>query len=357
MASKLFSPITLRQTEIRNRLWVSPMCQYSATARDGMPTDWHLGHYAGMARGGAGLVIVEATGVVPEGRISPECLGLWNDAQRDALGRVVELVHAAGAKIAVQLGHAGRKASTYAWLPGAVEGTVPESEGGWATVAPSARAFGDLAEPREMTQTDIDAAVTAFVSASTRAVEAGFDAVEIHGAHGYLGHQFLSPLSNLRTDEYGGDLWGRSRFLREVVAGVRDAHPVLPVLVRLSATDWVEGGLTAEDVTQVAGWLQDAGADLIDVSSGGNVERAQIPVGAGYQAPLAAKVKDSGAPVAAVGMITSAQQAETLLRLGSVDAVCVAREWLRNPYLGLHWAKELRGDLDAIRPAQLWRAF
>lgn len=357
MASQLFSPITLRNTEIRNRLWVSPMCQYSATARDGMPTDWHLGHYAGMARGGAGLVIVEATGVLPEGRISPECLGLWNDEQRDALVRVVELVHAAGAQIAVQLGHAGRKASTYAWLPGAVDGTVPESEGGWPTVAPSALAFGELATPAELTEAGISEVVAAFVAAATRAVEAGFDAIEIHGAHGYLGHQFLSPLSNQRTDEYGGDLWGRSRFLREVVESVRAAHLELPILVRLSATDWVEGGLTVEDVRKVAKWLEQVGADLIDVSSGGNVEKAKIPVGAGYQASLAADVRESGVPVAAVGMITTAQQAETLIRLGAADAVCVAREWLRNPYLGLHWAGELRGNVEALRPAQVWRAF
>lgn len=333
------------------------MCQYSASARDGVATDWHFVHYAGMARGGAGLVIVEATGVLPEGRISPECLGLWNDQQQEALARVADLVHAAGSKIAVQLGHAGRKASTCAWLPGAVDGSVPEREGGWQTVAPSAIAFGDLAMPTELSVPNIKEAIAAFVAAASRAVAAGFDAVEIHGAHGYLGHQFLSPLSNTRQDEYGGDLWGRSRFLREVVAGVRDAHPELPILVRLSATDWVEGGLVAEDVRQVASWLQEVGADLIDVSSGGNVEKAKIPVGAGYQAALASTVRESGLPVAAVGMITNAQQAETLLRVGAADAVCVAREWLRNPYMGLHWAKELRADVEALRPEQVWRAF
>lgn len=357
MASQLFSPITLNHTEFRNRLWVSPMCQYSATGRDGMPTDWHLGHYAAMARGGAGLVIVEATGVMPEGRISPECLGLWNDEQRDGMARIVELVHEAGSKIAVQLGHAGRKASTYAWLPGAIDGSVPEADGGWQTVAPSAVSFEGLATPRELSVADIAEVVAAFVVATTRAVEAGFDAIEIHGAHGYLGHQFLSPLSNTRTDAYGGDLRARSRFLREVIEAVRQAHPQLPILVRLSATDWTPGGLEVADVQQVASWLRDSGADLIDVSSGGNVARAKIPVGAGYQSSLAADVKKSGVPVATVGMITTAQQAETLIRLGTADAICVAREWLRNPYLGLHWAKELRGDLEAVLPAQLWRAF
>ncbi|MGO1544277.1 MAG: NADH:flavin oxidoreductase/NADH oxidase [Gulosibacter sp.] len=357
MASQLFSPLTLRNTEFRNRMWVSPMCQYSAFERDGMPTDWHLGHYAGMARGGAGLVIVEATGVVPEGRISPECLGLWNDEQQTAFARIAELVHAAGAKAAVQLGHAGRKASTYPMLPDAKDGSVPELEGGWETVAPSSIPFGELTTPRALSVGEIEHAVQAFITAATRAKAAGFDAVEIHGAHGYLGHQFLSPLSNVREDEYGGDLWGRSRFLREIVAGVRHEHPELPILVRLSATDWVDGGLTAEDIREVAGWLQESGADLIDVSSGGNVPSAKIPVGAGYQAALAAKVREAGLPVATVGMITTAQQAETLIRVGTADAVCVAREWLRNPYLGLHWAKELRGDLDSLRPAQVWRAF
>lgn len=353
----LFSPITLRDTEFRNRLWVSPMCMYSATKHDGMPTEWHFGHYAAMARGGAGLVIVEATGVMPDGRISPKCLGLWSDDQREAFSRITDAVHAAGSKIAVQLGHAGRKASTQAWLPGSTDGSVSKSEGGWETVAPSAIAFGDLAEPRELSTSDIRSIIEAFVAAAGRAKDAGFDAVEIHGAHGYLGHQFLSPLSNLSSDEYGGDLRNRSRFLREIVAGIRAEHAALPILVRLSATDWVEDGLRPEDVRQVATWLGEAGADLIDVSSGGNVERAKIPVGAGYQVSLAQEVRKSGVPVAAVGLITSAQQAETLVRMGATDVVCVGREWLRNPYLALHWAGELRADVAALRPGQVWRAF
>lgn len=357
MTAKLFSPITLRNVEFRNRLWVSPMCQYSAAARDGMPGDWHLAHYAGMARGGAGLVIVEATGVLPEGRISPECLGLWNDEQAEAFARIAELVHAAGAKAAVQLGHAGRKGSTWPMLPGEPDGSVPLDQGGWETVAPSALAFGEYEEPRALTAAGVREIIAGFVAAARRGASAGFDAVEVHGAHGYLGHQFLSPLSNRRTDEYGGDLRSRARFLTEIVAGIRDELPELPVLVRLSATDWVEGGLTPEDVRQTAEWLREAGADLIDVSSGANTPRAAIPVGPAYQAPLAAVVREAGLPVASVGLITEPAQAESLLTLGAADAVCVGREWLRNPYLGLHWAKALRADVEALRPQQVWRAF
>ena len=353
--TRLFDPIELRGTEFRNRLWVSPMCMYSAV--DGVPGEWHGTHYTAMARGGAGLVIMEATGVVPEGRISPACLGLWNDAQQDALAAIASQVHAAGSKLAVQLGHAGRKASTEPWLPGAVGGSIAPDAGGWETVAPSALAFGELAEPRALELDEIAGIVDAFAAAAGRAVAAGLDAVEIHGAHGYLVHEFLSPLSNTREDAYGGGLEGRARLLLEIVRAIRAAHPTLPVLVRLSATEWVAGGFDLAEATTLAGWLRDAGADLIDVSSGGNLPSAPIPVGPAYQAPLAGQVRTAGLPVAAVGMVTDAATAQSVLTLGEADAVCVGRAWLRNPYLGLHWAGELRADVEALRPPQLWRAF
>ncbi|MGO2111680.1 MAG: NADH:flavin oxidoreductase/NADH oxidase [Pseudoclavibacter sp.] len=359
MASpKLFAPITLRDTTFRNRLWVSPMCQYSADAEDGLTTDWHLVHYPGFARGGAGLVIVEATAVTPEGRISPRDLGIWSDEHVEGLARIAQLVKGLGAGAAIQLAHAGRKASTPPMLPDfeASRGSIKAEDGGWQTVAPSALAFGDYDEPRALTVDEIGETVAAFVAGADRAVRAGFDAVEIHAAHGYLLHQFLSPLSNLRDDEYGGDLVGRARLVREVVRALRAAHPELPVLVRVSATDWVDGGITPQDTAVVAGWLREDGADFIDVSSGANTPDAQIPVGPAYQTPLAAVVRTAGLPVGTVGMITQPWQAESLLTTEQADVVIIAREWLRNPNLALAWAKELRGDVAAIRPPQLFRA-
>lgn len=354
---QLFDPITLHGTEFRNRLWVSPMCMYSAYAEDGMPTDWHDVHYTSMARGGAGLVIVEATAVVPEGRISPRCLGLWNDEQSQRFTQVVEGVHRAGGRIAVQLGHAGRKASTEPWLPGATGATVPPAAGGWETVGPSAVAFGELATPRELTTDEIGEIVNAFVAAANRAVAAGFDAVEIHAAHGYLLHEFLSPISNQRTDNYGGSLENRARLVLEIARAVREAQPELPLLTRISATEWLDEGFTLDEAKQVSQWLMAAGVDLVDVSSAANVPKAPIPVGPAYQAPLAAEIKSTGATVGTVGMITEASTAQAILTLGQADVVLVGREWLRNPYLGLHWARELRADVAELSPDQLWRAF
>lgn len=354
---RLFEPITLRDVEFRNRLWVSPMCQYSSDALDGAVTDWHRVHYPGFARGGAGLVIVEATAVVPEGRISPRDLGIWGDEHVPPLAEIVSRMHAMGGKAAIQLAHAGRKASTQPWLPGAEDASVPVDEGGWPTVAPSAIAYGHLAEPRELTTDEIGDLVGAFVAAADRAVRAGFDAIEVHAAHGYLFHEFLSPLSNERADAYGGDLAGRARFLRETVRALRQAHPTLPVLMRVSATDWTTGGLSVDDSTVVAGWLAADGADFVDVSSGANAPEARIPVGPGYQVPLAARVRDAGLPVGAVGMITQAWQAETILATGQADVVLAARQWLRDPNLALNWAVDLRADVDALRPPQLWRAY
>lgn len=353
----LFRPYRLRRTEVRNRLWVSPMCQYSAEAQDGVPTDWHLSHLGALARGGAGMVIMEATGVVPEGRISPFCLGLWNDDQEAAFARLAEVVHAHGAKLAVQLGHAGRKASTYPWMPGGPEGSVPVGSGGWPTVAPSAAAFDGFAEPRALEREELPELVRAFVAASSRAVRAGLDAVEIHAAHGYLLHQFLSPLSNFRTDAYGGALENRARLLREVVCAVRAEHPELPILVRISATDWLPGGFELHEAQQVAAWLAEDGADLVDCSTGGNAPEAPIPVGPSYQVHCAAAVRDAGIPTGAVGLITEAAQAEGILVTGQADVVLLGRALLRDPHLPLRWAHELRAPgADALVPRQYWRA-
>lgn len=355
---KLFDPITLRDVEFRNRVWVSPMCQYSADARDGIATDWHTVHYPGFARGGAGLVTFEASAVVPEGRISPTDLGIWGDEHIEPLAQIVRFVKGLGAGAALQIAHAGRKASTWPMLPGEPRGSVPRSEGGWQTVGPSAVAFGDYAEPRALSSEEVRGVADAFVSAAGRAVQAGFDAVEVHAAHGYLLHEFLSPLSNLRDDEYGGDLAGRSRLHREVVRGIRAAHPDLPLFVRISATDWVDGGLTLDESAIVAGWLREDGADLIDVSSAGNTPDAQIPVGPGYQVPLAAGIRRTASPVGAVGLITDAAQAETILATGQADVVLAARAWLRDPNLALTWASQLRGaDVTMLRPPQLFRAY
>ncbi|RRJ87220.1 NADH:flavin oxidoreductase/NADH oxidase [Gulosibacter macacae] len=354
---RLFDPITLRGIEFRNRLWVSPMCMYAVDAEDGVPTDWHLVHLPAMARGGAGLVVMEATGVVPEGRISPRCPGLWNDAQEQQLARIAELVHASGGKLAIQLAHAGRKASTEPWLPEFTGATVPEAEGGWQTVAPSAIAFDGLATPRALTSDEIAELVAAFAAAADRAVAAGLDAVELHGAHGYLIHEFLSPFSNEREDEYGGALENRARFLLEIVRSIRAAHPELPLIVRISASEWLEDGFDLSEAKQLAAWLGEAGVDLIDVSSGGNTGSAPIPVGPAYQAPLAGIVREAGVPVSTVGQINDAATAQTVLTLGQADVITVGRAWLRNPYLALNWANDLRADVSSYRPEQLWRAF
>ncbi|MBX9245907.1 NADH:flavin oxidoreductase/NADH oxidase [Actinotalea ferrariae] len=348
--SRLLTPLTLRGTTFRNRAWLAPMCQYSAT--DGLPDDWHLVHLGARAAGGFGLVLTEATAVVPEGRITPEDTGLWNDAQTDAWERIVRFVHERGAAVGVQLAHAGRKASTYRpWHE--AQGTVPAADGGWPTVAPSDVAFDGYAAPAELTTEAIADVVAAFAAAARRAERAGFDVVEVHAAHGYLLHQFLSPLSNRRTDAYGGSAENRARLLREVVAAVRAAWPEdRPLFVRVSATDWAEGGLTTDDVAHAVAGLADLGVDLVDVSTGGNVV-APIPVGPGYQVPHARRVAEvSGLPVAAVGLITSPAQAEGLLVDGAADAVMLGREALRDPMWPLRAAHELRAPVttDADAP-------
>lgn len=351
--SILFSPVSIRSVTFRNRLWVSPMCMYSAV--DGVVQEWHHTHLTQFASGGAGLIVAEATAVVPEGRISPHDVGLWNDEQRDAWVPIVEAIHARGAAAGIQLAHAGRKAST--WWPWADErGSVPESEGGWTTTAPSAIAFDGFAEPVALDADGIDAVVDGFATATRRALDAGFDVLEIHGAHGYLLHQFLSPLSNLRDDEYGGSLENRARLLLRVVDAIREtAGDGVPLFVRISATDHADGGFTPDEASLVAAWATEHGADLIDVSSGGLVAHQQISVFPGYQVPLAETVRQGGRiPVTAVGLITAAEQAEQVLVEGAADAIFAGREWLRDPHFALRAAHELGADV--VWPPQYDRA-
>ncbi|MFN8074827.1 MAG: NADH:flavin oxidoreductase/NADH oxidase [Kineosporiaceae bacterium] len=350
--SLLFSPITLRGLTVRNRAWMAPMCQYSAT--DGVVGDWHVVHYGARATGGVGMVLAEASAVVPEGRISPGDAGLWDDAHVPAWARVVDVVHAAGAAAGVQLAHAGRKASTpRPWEPGRY---LAEADGGWWPVAPSALPFGDERAPRELATDELGGVVESFAAAARRALAAGFDTVELHAAHGYLLHQFLSPLSNTRTDAYGGDLAGRARLLYEVAEAVRAVWPQdKPVLARLSATDWVSGGWDVEETVQVVKALAALGVDLVDVSSGGLDPRQAITVGPGYQVPLAEAVRSgAGLPVAAVGLITEPEQAESVLRDGAADVVLLARQLLREPSWALRAAHEL-GDAIDYWPVQYQR--
>jgi 2,4-dienoyl-CoA reductase-like NADH-dependent reductase (Old Yellow Enzyme family) len=337
----LFSPLPLRGVSLRNRIGVSPMCQYSAV--DGRAGDWHLVHYGSFAQGGAGLVIVEATGVEARGRISPADLGLWDDAQVEPLARVARFVESQGAVPAVQLAHAGRKASVRApWDQG---GAPLTAAGGWPVVGPSAIPFADgHPVPAALDAAGLQAVVTAFGAAARRAVAAGFKAVEVHAAHGYLLHQFHSPLSNHRSDGYGGDFAGRTRLTREVVSAVRASVPdAMPVLVRVSATDWVDGGWTPDETVELARGLKVLGVDLVDCSSGGLVPHATVPVGPGYQVPFASRVRREAALAsAAVGLITTPAQAEGIVAGGHADLVLLAREFLRDPHFPLRAAVALQ---------------
>ena len=351
--SKLFEHFTLRGIEFRNRLWVSPMCQYSSI--DGMPTDWHLVHLGSRAVGGSGLVMVEATAVSPEGRISPDDSGIWSDDHAEAFKRITAFIKEHGSVAGIQLAHAGRKAST--WAPWKGDGLVTPDKGGWEALAPSAVRFADnYPEPREMTTDDIQKAVDDFAAAARRSVDAGFEVTEIHAAHGYLLHEFLSPLSNQRTDEYGGSIDNRMRFPLAVVSAVRAEVPErLPVFVRISATDWAEGGWDLEGSVLFCQRLQDLGVDLVDVSSGGLVPDAKITVGPGYQVPFAREIRHrAGISTAAVGMITEPLQAQDILQNGDADAVFIARQFLREPYLAFRAAKELGGNVSV--PKQYGRA-
>ena len=351
---KLFDSLKIRDLTLPNRIAVSPMCQYSC--ENGMASDWHLVHLGSRAVGGAGLIFCEATAVEARGRISPEDLGLWNDAQIEPLARVTRFVRSQGSVAGIQLAHAGRKASTY--RPWSGEGTVPASQGGWSdVVAPSSVAFQpSYPTPTALTEDGIADVVRAFGEAARRSVDAGFQVVEIHAAHGYLLHEFLSPLSNLRTDRYGGVFANRTRIVREVVDEVRRHWPEKnPLFVRISATDWTEGGWDVEQAVDLARALQPLGVDLFDCSSGGNVPKAKIPVGPGYQVPFAEQIRrDAGIPTAAVGMITDAAQADAIIRSGQADLVLLAREMLRDPYWPLHAAQALEQEITW--PEQYLRA-
>ena len=336
----LFSKLRMRDVDFANRIGVSPMCQYSSV--DGFANDWHFAHLAARAVGGAGLVFTEAAAVTPEGRISPQDLGVWSEKHFEPLERIVRFIDSQGARAGVQLAHAGRKGSTY--RPGAGNGAIPETSGGWRPLAPSAVAFSDAYPmPDEMTVDQIHAAHRAFAAAAERAFAAGFRVIEIHGAHGYLIHEFLSPFSNRRSDAYGGSFDNRTRFIRECVAAVRRALPErCPLFVRLSATDWVEGGWDIDQSVELARQLLSLGVDVIDCSSGGNVEKAEIPVGAGYQAPFAERIRrEANIATASVGMITAPAQADQMIRNDQADLVLLAREMLRDPYWPLHAAQEL----------------
>ena len=350
----LFDSLTIRDLQFNNRVFVSPMCEYSSA--DGYATDWHFVHLGSRAVGGAGLVLTEATAVVPEGRISPQDLGIWSDDHVPALRRIVSFIHEQGSVAGMQLAHAGRKASTL--RPWEGSGAIPESEGGWTNVmAPSAIPFAEnYAPPTALTIDGIQRIIAAFASAARRACDAGFRVIEIHAAHGYLIHEFLSPLSNHREDAYGGSFDNRTRLLREIVATVRSSWPKgAPLFVRISATDWVDGGWDLEQSIELASMLKPLGVDLIDCSSGGTVPHANIPAAPGYQTPFAQRIRQTAEIMtAAVGLITSPVQAEQIIATGEADAVLMAREFLRDPYWPLRAARELRQSVSW--PVQYLRA-
>lgn len=336
----LFSALQVRGTVLANRIAVSPMCQYSCT--DGFANEWHYVHLCSRAVGGAGLIFTEAAAVTPEGRISPQDLGVWSDAHFEPLEKIIRFIGEQGGVAGIQLAHAGRKGSTY--RPWSGTGMVPAAEGGWQPLAPSAVPFSNsYPTPKELTADEIHGLSQAFVAAAERAFRAGFRIIEIHAAHGYLFHEFLSPLSNRRTDNYGGSFEHRSRFLRDTVAAIRKVLPErCPLFVRISATDWVEGGWDVAQSVELSRELKALGVDLIDCSSGGNVEQAEIPIGPGYQTAFADKIRrEAQIATAAVGMITAAAQADHIIRTGQADLVLLARELLREPYWPLHAAKEL----------------
>ncbi|MBG6085158.1 NADH:flavin oxidoreductase/NADH oxidase [Zhihengliuella flava] len=346
---------------LRNRAVVAPMCQYSVDAEDGVPTDWHLSHLGALAAGGFGLVIAEATAVVPEGRISPRDTGLWNDEQRQAWSRIVDLVHANGSAAGLQLAHAGAKAATWPMLPGFEDGTVPAAEGGWPTVSSSPSDIFGYDAARELPREEIADLVTAWADAARRADEAGFDVIQIHAAHGYLLHQFLSPLVNQRTDEYGGSYENRTRLVKEIVAAVAEVWPEDKVLgIRFSGTDWADDGWTLRETVQLSQELRELGVTAFDLSSAGIGPYTGPRTGPGYQTPLAAAVKEglqeTDSFVTAVGGITTGTQAEHILATGQADGVAIARAALVNP----HWAAVAASELgvpreENPRAKQLWR--
>ena len=352
--SGLFDPLQIRDVAFRNRIGVSPMCQYSST--DGFAGDWHLAHLGCRAVGGAGLVMTEACAVLPEGRISPSDLGIWSDAHIEPLARCARFIAEHGAAPGIQLAHAGRKASTA--VPWKGHHALSEAQGGWRpVVAPSPIPFdADSPVPAALTVAEIPGIVSAFARAARRALQAGFRLVEIHAAHGYLLHEFLSPLSNRRTDAYGGSLENRARLVRETVQAVRRVWPEnLPLFIRISATDWVEGGWDIAQSVELARQVKPLGVDLVDCSSGALVPGAAIPVAPGYQVPFAERIRrEAGLPTAAVGLIREAGQADQIIRRGQADIVLLGRQMLREPYWPLKAARELGVKVDW--PAQYARA-
>ncbi len=350
---KLFTPLHIKSVTLKNRIVVSPMCQYSAI--DGFTNDWHLVHLGSRAVGGAGLVFTEAIAVTPNGRISPQDLGLWKDEHIDGLRRITQFIEQQGAVPGIQLAHAGRKSSmTSPWMGNKI---VPENEGGWQTVAPSAVAFADdYSQPDELTIEGVSSIVQAFRGAAKRAMEAGFKVLEIHGAHGYLVNEFLSPLSNLRTDEYGGSFDNRCRFLLEVIDAIKTEWPdTLPLFLRISASDWVDGGWSVEDSELLAAMLKEKGVDVMDCSSGGVVSYAKIAARPNYQVPFAEAVRKTGMMTGAVGIITTAEQAEEILQKEQADLIFMARELLRDPYFPLRAARDLEYE-EMPWPPQYERA-
>ncbi|MFS4092084.1 NADH:flavin oxidoreductase/NADH oxidase [Streptomyces sp. AF1A] len=365
--TSLFTPYKLRSLTIPHRIWMAAMCQYSAAPDGdavGAATDWHFAHLAARATGGTGLIITEATAVGPEGRISPYDLGIWNDTQVAAFRRITAFLKAQGTVPGIQLAHAGRKASTERTWVDRGRPIAPDEPYGWTPLAPSPLPFGESSTtPRELTREGIEEIVRQFAAAAERALAAGFEVAEIHGAHGYLIHQFLSPYTNRRDDEYGGSFEGRTRFALDVVDAVRAVWPEeLPVFFRISATDWLaenpadgREGWTTDDTVRLAKELQARGVDLMDISTGGNVPDAKIEVGPGYQVPFAERVRsETGMPVAAVGMITEPAQAQEIIASGRADAVLLGRELLRNPYWARHAAGELGGEVAV--PVQYHRS-
>ena len=349
----LFTPLTLRSVTLRNRIMVSPMCQYSS--EDGFATDWHLVHLGTRAVGGAGLVMTEATAVQPRGRISPHDLGIWKDEHLPMLRRITEFVRRHGAVAGMQIAHAGRKASVdVPWNGGA---PVPEAQGGWTPLGPSAIPYADGSPvPQVLSEGEIQGLVNEFAEAARRARRAGFEVVELHFAHGYLVHEFLSPLSNTRTDRYGGSFENRARLAREITRAVRAAWPDdLPLFARISASDWAPGGWDIDDSVQLSAALKQDGVDLVDCSSGGNIHTAKFSAGPGYLAPYAERIRrEAAVPTAAVGFITSPQQADHVLRSGQADLVVMARQLLREPYWPLRAAAELHAE--GAWPSQYLRA-
>jgi 2,4-dienoyl-CoA reductase-like NADH-dependent reductase (Old Yellow Enzyme family) len=341
----LFQPFTIRDITFKNRIVVSPMCQYSS--EDGFATDWHLVHLGSRAVGGAALVMTEAAAVEARGRISPQDLGIYRDEHIEMLARITQFIREQGSIAGIQLAHAGRKASTY--RPWSGKGEITPEDGRWQTIGPSAQRFSaDYPLPTELTKQEIAEVVRSFQQAAQRAIKAGFQVIELHGAHGYLIHEFLSPLSNSRTDEYGGNLSNRMRLLVEIIDAIREVLPEgLPLFVRLSASDWTEGGLTSDDTVAIAQVLKQHGVDLVDASSGGNVATARIPLGPGYQVPFADQVRrEAGIATAAVGLITDPLQANTIVEQGQADLIFLARELLRDPYWPLHAAYALHYDVE-----------